>query len=708
MKFLLAPALGLAIGCSLVVTVVLSPAARAGVVPENVMVVVNADSVPSRTLANHYCELRDIPTNNVILLDDVPKGLTIELLDFKERILMPILKTLDERGLAAQAKVIAYSAGFPAAVKIDEHTAKLDDSTAKKYQLPTASLTGLTFFYRFILADQFSYLGWESNLYARGKFDRTFRNPFSGTEAEEFDKAITEMASGDAPQAAETLKRLHGSHLTLSAVAIKSAEAYSAADDQDAALLMLKKAIAAGWSYPRYLKETPALKKLSTEPEIAAAMEGMANMPISMQGPVGFSALRGWMASGEAVPVNQGGVSYLMSCMLGAVYPNGSSIRQAVDVLDRSATCDRTYPDGEFLFSLTGDVRTTTRMPGFADALVYLAEQGKTAKITRGSLPTGKNRVNGLMLGTATFDLLTKKWSFAPGAIAENLTSLGAAYTTSSQTKLNELLHAGAVMSSGSVTEPYSLQFKFPHPMMYAYYAEGVTAIEAYYLSITSPYQTLIVGDPLCQPFARPPVDQVDMSLQSAVGADAQLVNTVRIRRSEKTASVDANPKPTKAHHVELFVNGKMMQVARPLQNYNLRFPAKLSGELEIAVAVSGNHPAEPMMRFSQSFEAPGDFAVPVLKTEFDPKESLRSVVDVQCEGADSIEIQYFADTIATVSGQKGSETIDRSVLGDGPLRLRAVAVFVGDDGNAIAKIQGKRVVVLPVEIESDVTTVQD
>ena len=42
-------------------------------------------------------------------------------------------------------------------------------------------------------------------------------------------------------------------------------------------------------------------------------------------------------------------------------------------------------------------------------------------------------------------------------------------------------------MSSGTVAEPYALQFKFPLPMMYGYYAKGVSAIEAFYLSVTSP-----------------------------------------------------------------------------------------------------------------------------------------------------------------------------------------------------------------------------
>ena len=123
--------------------------ARAGLSPENVVVVVNASSHDSRTVANHYVDLRNIPSGNVVFLREVPGELTISLDDFKSRILLPLLSELNRRRLASQAKVIAYSAGFPTSVDISAHTARLTDPNQKKYQLPTASLTGLTFYYQF-------------------------------------------------------------------------------------------------------------------------------------------------------------------------------------------------------------------------------------------------------------------------------------------------------------------------------------------------------------------------------------------------------------------------------------------------------------------------------------------------------------------------------------------------------------------------------
>src|SRR6056297_2261102 len=82
-----------------------SSSALAGLGPENVVVVVNGDSHASRTLANRYVLARRIPAANVIVLDDVPDGLKVSLEDFKTRILRPILKQIDGRGIANQVNV---------------------------------------------------------------------------------------------------------------------------------------------------------------------------------------------------------------------------------------------------------------------------------------------------------------------------------------------------------------------------------------------------------------------------------------------------------------------------------------------------------------------------------------------------------------------------------------------------------------------------
>ena len=70
------------------------------------------------------------------------------------------------------------------------------------------------------------------------------------------------------------------------------------------------------------------------------------------------------------------------------------------------------------------------------------------------------------------------------------------------QTPLSEFLRYGAAGSSGTVTEPFAIAEKFPSPMIQVHYARGCTLAEAFYQSVHGPYQLLIVGDPLCRPWA--------------------------------------------------------------------------------------------------------------------------------------------------------------------------------------------------------------
>ena len=60
---------------------------RAGLTASEVVVVVNGQSVSSRTLANHYARLRQIPSINIVVLDSVPDAETISVADFREKIL---------------------------------------------------------------------------------------------------------------------------------------------------------------------------------------------------------------------------------------------------------------------------------------------------------------------------------------------------------------------------------------------------------------------------------------------------------------------------------------------------------------------------------------------------------------------------------------------------------------------------------------------
>lgn len=657
-----------------------SQTAWAGVSPENVIVVVNADSHASRTIANHYVHLRKIPSSNVIFLKDVRgeengDDLNMDLEVFKIKILRPVFETINARGLAAQARVIAYSADFPTSVNVKRHTDRLTNESLKQYQNATASITGLTYLYQFVLGDSESYLGWQSNFFARGAFSRYFENPFSGDRRGEFAEAKTFLDEQKYAEAATVLEKLFQGSTTLFPLAIMAAEARAKTNQSDAAIALIQKAIQAGWNSRVYLEDSEVLSPLLEDARLKTLKERLQEYPAVTQSPTGFSGAVAWTPTGLPVRDPKAGVRYMMSCMLAVVHQRGSTIEQAIEVLARSSDCDRTFPKGSFWFTNTADVRTKTRFPFIGDALLWLNTLGHDAEIIHRSIPNKGGNVIGLMLGTQNMNAIpNQKWKFVPGAISENLTSLSAHFGLDANTKITVLLHAGAAMSCGPVAEPYSIHHKFPKPTMYGYYANGVSAIEAFYLSLSSPYQTLIVGDPMAQPFAKAPMDWVKLT-RSALGEEKLHLNFSRGR-------VPLVKEQTKAVSIEFFLEGKLSRAVPVVANARLNLPSDFSGELETSVVLVGGNPTRPRISHPKSISIDGQHSVPIARLSPESKDA--QGVELECEGADSVRLMHHQEVVGVVQGPKGTVFMDRESFGDGPLRMRPVASF--GDKNVFGK----------------------
>lgn len=663
----------------------------AGLSSENVIVVVNADSTVSRTLANHYIDARKIPTRNVIHLNGVPTGIKIELDLFREKILKPLLAEIDARGIASRARVIAYSADFPTAVRIKKHHALVTEPTTKKYQLPVASINGLTYFYRYVLSDNPGYLSFASNLYARGRFERHFLNPFQGEQKTKFDEATSLVQEESFAESAAIWKELFETNQAMPALAIRAAESYSKANDETAAIEMLQEGIRHGWWSATYLKETPSLEKLLSEPTIARTIEFLDDAPMNTQGPVAFPSGVGWTLSGSFNRVADGGVPYLMACSLGVVNSRGSTLPQAIRVLQRSSQSDRTFPQGRFTFGGNPNVRARTRFPSVPPAIAYLKAAGFESSIYEGSCPTKKGNILGMMTGHNRVPLQSKPWRFVPGAIAENLTSYGGVFDSDGQTKLTEFLHFGAAMSSGAVVEPYSLQPKFPEAMLYGFYAKGMSAIESFYLSVKSPYQLLIVGDPLAQPFARAPAEIMKITLLDD--------EKKRIRFTRQTLGFKAPKSRTRT--VEISIDDRAFKTTPPVPNVDINWPTDVSGVFDFRATLAGLDRTEPRITFLSSLDVQGPKPAPVatrLKPSTDgatdlEKTTTKSILETKatwslsCPGADEIALMHMGAEVAKIEGAEGSVTFETKPLGGGPLRFRPVARF-GDE-----KVRGFEVI---------------
>ncbi|MGK5044646.1 TIGR03790 family protein [Janthinobacterium sp. GB4P2] len=92
---------------------------------------------------------------------------------------------------------------------------------------------------------------------------------------------------------------------------------------------------------------------------------------------------------------------------------------------------------------------------------------------------------------------------FLPGALADHLTSFGGDLQSTAQMSSQRWLEAGATASYGTVSEPCNYWQKFPNPtVLLRRYLSGMTALEAYWGSVSWPAQGLFIGDPLAAPYA--------------------------------------------------------------------------------------------------------------------------------------------------------------------------------------------------------------
>lgn len=191
----------------------------------------------------------------------------------------------------------------------------------------------------------------------------------------------------------------------------------------------------------------------------------------------------------------------LPSMMLGYIGEKGNDMPTVLATIARGQRSDFRGMRSGIHFVMGDDVRSTCREWQYYPAVNELQQRGVTATVTT-NFPAGANNVMGILMGAETVDPLAVG-SFAPGAMAEHLTSWSAEFQKP-QTKMTEWLKAGATGSAGAVVEPYSNPNKFPSARFFAHYAAGCTMLESFYQSIACPLQSLLLGDPLAKPYAVP------------------------------------------------------------------------------------------------------------------------------------------------------------------------------------------------------------
>lgn len=634
--------------------------AIAGLAPENVAVVVNGQSWASLTVANEYVRLRGIPPCNVIVLKGLSNIETTDVDHFRKEILAPVFAAINSRGLAKQIDCIAYSVDIPYAVDVT------GDMAGMKFPLVItgmASTNGLTYLHEWVERKDTEYLRLDINRYNRRTLPLPRGASLTPIETADMAHGLDLYEQKKYAESAEVLKKLLAVPRSDADIAYDLACSYSLAGKLNEAMAALQTAVDTGWRNAVQTSSDPDLKPLAGRADFQNLLQKMRAMPLKVQEGFGFRSSISWGHDGTPAA---SGPHYMLSTMLGVTCGRGNSVGEVLASLRRSAGADGTSPTGTIYFPENGDVRSTTRAWAFHGAADALRQIGINAVVESGVLPVNRQDVAGAMIGTAGFDWGGSKSSILPGAIVEHFTSFGGIITErSDQTPCTEFIRAGAAGSSGTVTEPYALQQKFPTAFIQVLYCRGWTLAESYYQSLFGPYQLLIIGDPLCKPWSKP----IRVSMPPLT--DGQVVKgALEIR--PKVAPADAQS----VSGFDLYIDGRYSASASPGTPLRFDTSQTADGAHSVAVVCIQKGPQRACSRASVTVQV--NNRSQALTTQPEPKGPHKwgDVVSVKasCRGASSIELLQFGNPVALIQSGHDVLQVSTTTLGIGTATLQPVA----------------------------------
>jgi len=541
----------------------MAPWARAGGGPENVFLVVNANSWASVTVANHFIALRAIPPINVLYLDWEDGFETVDGDTFRQKIMQPVIAAMEKRGVFHQIDYIVYSSDLPYAISLYkdfEGKVKLPDQAR-----PTVSINSATYLWHMTMVKLYVLMGFDINQYMR-----SFHKP-------------------------------------------------------------------------------------------AMTIERQVEPPSH-----GFRSWYGWDRVGRLQEA--GGQPYMLSTMLAMTSGRGNSVGEAIRYLTSAAGADGTFPKGTIYFTRTSDVRSTTRQDEFAPTIEELAKLGVRGQVVSTPMPVRAGDVMGLLSGAESFNWSSTGSKILPGAICDNFTSFGGIMTEGAgQTPLTEFLRYGAAGAAGTVIEPYALPHKFASANIFLHYARGCTLAESYYQSLFGPAQVLIVGDPLCRPWANIPQVRV-----GGVEPGAEVSGTL-------TLKVEARfPREAKVQRFELFVDGRRAGRCDPGESLTWDSATECDGYHELRVVAIEDGPIETQGRAVIPVTVKNDGRTATLATS--PAGKVRwdqtLQIAVKAPGTKQTFVLNNGRLLGSITGEQGVVRLQPRVLGEGPVQLQAISLI--------------------------------
>jgi hypothetical protein len=567
--------------------------ALAGGGPENVLLVVNGDSPVSLQVANTYAQLREIPPEHVLWLHDVPYPDSITIDTFRKRIWKPIREFITQHGLEDEIDIIAYSADFPYAVNFSADL-QANKLPKLKYHGKEASLTGLSYFARHVETGSPYYLASNANLYYRRNLapGGPQLRPLTDTESRMHRAAEKSLQKKDFQSALASYESLLEGYPEHGALWHGLARSLAALGNRKEAMAALQRAAEHGWTNSLQTRNDRFLKMLADDPGWQPLLERMERRNGPFQAAHGFSANYEWNGATRPVKLfrSESLHSHYLATLLAYTGSHGNSVPEVNSYLAAAHASDGSQPDGTVYLMVNNDVRSTTRQPLFLETVAALQRRGHRAEIlakdrqTRqdGILPQGKEDVIGAVVGFRKFDWQSSGSRLLHGAIAESLTSYGGHFNIDSQTKLTEFLRYGAAGASGAVVEPFSLQVKFPVPLLHVYYADGCSLAEAFYQSVAAPYQLLIVGDPLARPYA-------SFAKVELASPDPHTPWSGVVTLQPRVMPAPGRPPA----QLELWVDGELLAYAQPGKSFSLDTRSMDDGFHDLRLVAQEDNPVE-------------------------------------------------------------------------------------------------------------------
>lgn len=361
---------------------------------------------------------------------------------------------------------------------------------------------------------------------------------------------------------------------------------------------------------------------------------------------------------GEEMPVP--------SMLLGVAGSRGTDTETVIRTLRYGQAADRSAPRGTIYWFTSKDIRSEMREWQFPIANNEVRQMRIRTSLEEGQ-PRDLPGIMGLQMGAQNVDA-ERAGRHLPGSMAEHLTSYAAIFHTPYHNKLTDWIRAGATASAGAVTEPYSLWTKFPHARFFTHYVRGNTMLESFYLSLRSPTQILLVGEPLARPWAP------RLSLTLVALDDGPLQDTAHFM-------VAAFPEiPNVQLAFRIFLNDAFMAdgVGGGAFSFDTRELADGYHELRAVSYAPGPLVQTAMTRFGFHASNHGR-AVYIDAPANGAKLNLYKplVMEARSDGEpERLELVHNERILAEAPGGEARFTVDPMRLGPGPVRVQVRAVY--------------------------------